>query len=137
MATLLYEHVTHDLPDAVQRVADLQQRELPEIHDEVIQAKVDAINKMHDLVVDDGRVSQAASILYTIMSEFSMDGEDFRPSEDPELMEFLLEVVNRECPGMTDEEYKEVFGYQDGNNRVPGALEDLPLVTREQFGLAA
>lgn len=129
MATLLYEqqHLPHDLSDEFRRVADLQQRELPETHDEVIQAKVDAIKKMHELVVDDDRVSRAASTLYTIMNEFSVDGEDFRPSEDPELMEFLVEAVDRECPGMTDEEYREVFD----------ALEDLPAVNREQFALAA
>ena len=127
MATLLYERrVTHDLPDELQRVAGFQ-HELPETHDEAIQPKVDAIRKMHELVVDDDRVSRAASVLCAVMNEFSADGEDFQPYQDPELMQFLVEVVGRECPDMTDEEYREVFG----------ALEDLPLVTREQFGLAA
>lgn len=110
-----------------QRVATLQRWMPSDTLDEAIQAKVNAIRRMHELVVDDGCVSRAASVLYQIMCEFSMDGENFRPSQDSKLLEWLEEVVDRECPDITEVERNEVFS----------ALEDLPLVTREQFALAA
>lgn len=72
--------------------------------DEVwMQYNVPQIKRMHELVTDDSEYSQGADLLVRMMSEFAVEGSEFQPSEDEELTGFIIEVLQREVPGLRDE----------------------------------
>lgn len=102
--------------DQLREVAAMQDRvELTE-QEQTDFARIAAITKMHDLIIDDTPMSAAASVLVEIMSEFAADGEPFQPSGDSELRQFLEAKVAERCPGLTEEDKREVFN----------ALQDFP-----------
>ena len=111
--------LSHDLPEQVWEVAELQRYRVPKVH------VSDAIRSMQELIVDDSRVAQAATVLCRVIDKFSVAGQPFEPSEDAELMADLLTMVENEFPDMTPDEFEEVFE----------ALQDLPAA--ESHALAA
>lgn len=109
----LYTKGTHDeVFDLVQHVRELQ--EAPLTTDEAGElAKIEAIEMMREQIVDESPSSQAADTLVNIMTEFADDyhdyGEVFQPSVDPDLMQFLIETLEREHPDLAPEDLADLL----------------------------
>lgn len=81
-----------------------------------LRTEVPQIRAIAELVSDDSSFSKGADVIANVMVEFAIDGEQFQPTQDKELKDWLAGLLRREVPDITD----------DAINEILGAINDFP-----------